>query len=448
MLLTKSVNMHWNPHNKEWYEYKGYVYTKMGDEFEVNVEDLSDGCGIPVVVICDGCGEILTGIKWQDYKKCVKISGEYYCSGCANRLFGKEKRRRIKLAKSESFERWCYKNLSTDYADKILLSWDYSLNKISPKDVSYGSRGFNGKGYWFKCLKNSEHNPELKSINDFTGGHRGSINCNQCNKINETHPEFKKYLKNKEDAVKYSFGSHELIPMICPDCGWEGSMNIKTTIARGFICKRCSDGIPYSEKFLFSVLEQLDVKFKTQLSKTTYEWCGEFRYDFYIYINLDCIVETHGNQHYEETSGNWAALSEIQEIDRCKEQNAKENNIKHYVVINCRYSKMEWIKSSIMSSELPSLLNFTEDDVNWVICHQYACSSLIRTTCELWNKGFAISNIAEHFKMHTGTIREYLKQGVELGWCDYNSTQEAKTNLNMMSKKNCKRVKCLTTGSF
>ena len=38
-LITKTVKVKWHPSNKKHYETLGYIFTKMGDEFEVDVED-------------------------------------------------------------------------------------------------------------------------------------------------------------------------------------------------------------------------------------------------------------------------------------------------------------------------------------------------------------------------------------------------------------------------
>lgn len=55
MLITKTVKIKWNYRYKTYYEFKGYTYTKMGEEFEVKVEDLQKGSGVEVKVLCDYC---------------------------------------------------------------------------------------------------------------------------------------------------------------------------------------------------------------------------------------------------------------------------------------------------------------------------------------------------------------------------------------------------------
>jgi len=444
MLINKTVIIKWNSRIKKWYEEREYKFTKMGDEFEVKVEDLSDGSNALVDVECDGCGELLENIKWKTYLK-YNVNDKYYCQKCA--INGNKK--------WINFFEWCYLNLSKNEADRILARWDYELNidkkgkKLSPKDVSYSSLGINSKGYWFKCLDHLKHGSEQKRINDFTMGCKGSILCNQCKTISTTNPELIKYLVNKEDAYKYSHGSNEKIPMKCPDCGCEKTIRPSTLKKYGFACPRCSDGISYPEKILFNVFEQLlDKGFQTQLSKATFKWCKNYRYDFYIH-KINGICEVGGIQHYKETNSKWDSLKDIQENDKNKELLAKNNGIENYIILDCRKSELEWIKNSIMESELPNILNFTEDDIDWLKCHEFACSSLVKVVCDLWNSGIRnLSEIAYTLKLHSVSVRNYLKQGFKLGWCNYNSKIEAKDNLLKMSRNNCKKVICLTTGEI
>lgn len=39
-LISKTVKAKWNATIKKYYEALGYIYTKMGDEFEVDIKDL------------------------------------------------------------------------------------------------------------------------------------------------------------------------------------------------------------------------------------------------------------------------------------------------------------------------------------------------------------------------------------------------------------------------
>jgi len=472
MLITKEVEVKLSSVNIKHFENLEYkipkyldknniLRVKKGTIINVKVEDLSKGSNAKVDVKCD-CEDCknpyLKPMPWYRYINHVHKDGKYYCNKCSQKLYAVENGRKTKLKNGKSFYDWCYENLSKEEADKIMLRWDYELNinkygdKLNPKDISYGSMGFDKKGYWFKCLDYHEHKSELKSIKGFTKGQKGSLDCLQCNTISITHPYLIVYLVNKKDAYKYSYSSGVKIPMKCPDCGYEKDMNLNTLSSQGFSCCKCGSKKSYPEKFLFNLLEQLlNKNFKIQLSNTIFKWCGKYKYDFYI-DKINMIIETHGLQHYKggferikSSSKHIKTLEEIQQNDKIKEQLAKENGITNYIVLDCRNSNLEWIKNNVMNSDLPKLLNFNESDIDWLKCHEYACKNLIKEICYLWKIGESINNIAEKFKLHRSSIIKYLKQGVKLGWCNYNPKEEIKKGSLMRQKKNNIKIICLTT---
>ena len=442
MLLTEKVTMKWNARTKRHYEEKGYIFTNFGDRFDVKVGDLSSGSSLLVEYECSGCRETMK-IGWRDYRKCTKKDESHYCQKCS----------RAGFIKWVSFYDWCHDNLSDKEADEIILRWDNDMNvdnlgnKITPKDISHGSY----KTYWFKCLEHVDHMPEQKRIHDFTSnGQTGSIKCNLCKTISVTHPHFIKYLVNKEDALRCSIGSHKQIPVKCPNCGYEKSMDIHILARSGFGCTKCSDGFSYPEKFILNVLEQIGVSFRPQLSKTMFSWCKNYLYDFYL-DNTNCIIETHGSQHYEDVrGGNWGTLSEIHDNDNHKEQVARKNGINNYIILDCRYSNIDFIKNGILKSVLPKLLGFKESDINWLKCHGSACSSMVKQTCDLWNDGTEnTSKIAEKLGVSRGTVIRYLKQGAMSGWCDYSPGDQMKKVYTLMRATpaiNRRKAICLTTG--
>lgn len=196
---------------------------------------------------------------------------------------------------------------------------------------------------------------------------------------------------------------------------------------------------------MFNILEQLQLGeyFRAQLSKTILKWCGNYRYDFYI-DKFNMIIETHGRQHYEENA-NWEkSLSEIQENDKNKERFARVNGIHNYIILDCRKSEIEWIKNSIMESQLPQLLNFKEEDIDWLACHEASCKSLVKTVCDLWNTGInSTIKIADIMKIHRSTATRYLKQGAKLKWCDYDVKEVLRQKEHFF-----KPVTCLTTNKI
>ena len=80
MLISQTAKVKWNSRNKKYYVDLGYIFTKMGEEFDVNVDDLTPGSNSIVNVQCDYCGRIYT-IKWEVYKRLKKKTIALDCCG-------------------------------------------------------------------------------------------------------------------------------------------------------------------------------------------------------------------------------------------------------------------------------------------------------------------------------------------------------------------------------
>jgi len=106
---------------------------------------------------------------------------------------------------------------------------------------------------------------------------------------------------------------------------------------------------------------------------------------------------------------------------------------------------MEFIKNSVMQSELPRLLNFKEDDIDWSRCHENALSSMVKKVCDLWSRDVKnVTKIITELKISRPTAIIYLKLGVELGWCDY----DPKESIRQSNSSRVVKVICLTTGEI
>jgi len=98
---------------------------------------------------------------------------------------------------------------------------------------------------------------------------------------------------------------------------------------------------------------------------------------------------------------------------------------------------------------LAELLNLKEEDIDWIKAHEYACCSLVKVACDLWNSGVnSTTTIAKNIGNVKSTIIKYLKQGAELGWCDYNTTKAIQINNFETQKRQYKKIICLTTGEL
>ncbi|MBC2726955.1 zinc-ribbon domain-containing protein [Desulfosporosinus sp.] len=195
MFESREIEVKLNPSNFRHYEELGYempkVKSKSGKlivdfnaKIKIKVEDLPDSSNVQINIYCDGCKTLIKNVYWYNYKR-YSHNGKYFCKPCGSKLFAGDKIKDTKARNSKSsFYDWCYENLDKEEADDLLQRWDYDLNinrkgkSFSPKNISFKSR-FNGKGYWFKCLKNN-HEPEQKNIKNFVN-RRDFMGCSKCN---------------------------------------------------------------------------------------------------------------------------------------------------------------------------------------------------------------------------------------------------------------------------
>ena len=224
----------------------------------------------------------------------------------------------------------------------------------------------------------------------------------------------------------------------CSKCGVINKEKRICDIVNYPSCKYCSDGISIPEKFMMNILTQLNIKFTPQLSKSTFKWCNNYRYDFYIPI-INGIIETNGEQHYKVLKGDkWGSLAEIQKNDKLKKELALINNIDNYIVIDCRYSELDWLKENVIK-ELSSYFDLS--NIDWGLAWEESQNSLCVKTWELWNNNpmYTTVDISILLGLDRTTILKYVKIGDKIGKCKYEYRN------NNIGKKNSKSIICITT---
>lgn len=256
------------------------------------------------------------------------------------------------------------------------------------------------------------------------------------NKLSTVRPDLIKYLKNKDDAENNFSSSKKVIQCVCPICGQEKPMPLNNLARQGFACDKCSDNISIPEKFVFGILECIDIDFNTQES---FKWSQKKKYDFYI-PSLNIIIETHGEQHYRYT-GRGRSLKEEQENDKLKYDLAVKNGIKpdNYIVIDCRKSTFDWLKENCII-QLKDKIDLT--NINFEKIFSDSQISLVPKIWEAWNlrgdddSTYGFSKI---FKINRNAITKYLKIGNDLGMCKYDPKEESKKG-NEKAIKNSRKV--------
>ena len=278
------------------------------------------------------------------------------------------------------------------------------------------------KAYKYKCLIDGyEGIISEYGINEKQG-------CSACgNKIvrkgiddiASLYPNLLKYFVNINDAYNHSKGSDVFLEFKCPDCGYIKNIQVKTFVKyQGFNCPKCGDGLSYPEKFMFNILEQLNLDFIYQYNP---KWIKPKKYDFYILI-FNMIIETHGEQHYTNNfSQSNKTVKDIQDNDTFKLNTALKNGINKYIVIDCLKSDLDYIKNNILSSKLNELFDLS--NIDWYKCHEFACNSRVKEMSDLWNSGIhSTIDISKIANMHNSTVRKYLKLGRNLGWNNYDES--------------------------
>lgn len=316
----------------------------------------------------------------------------------------------------------------------------------------------NRKYYKYKCLKCGNED----WIYEYCLGDKMHTNCNVCGKgahklvvgindITTTAPWMIKYFKGgRDEASKYFKYSKDKIEMVCPDCGRTHISTPHNTYTNKNLSCPCQDGWSYPNKFMYALLEQINVNFETE---KTFNWSNGRKYDDYIeYKNMKIITEQHGIQHYErEINSDSRTLEEEIANDKLKMDLAVSNGITHYIVINASYSTVDFMKNSIVSSGLLELFDVDCSSIDWTRCHEFATSNFSKKICEYKNlhPNMTIKEIAKVFKIAYKTALDYVKNGSLIGWCNYEVFDDLhlrKERCDMIT--NQRPIHCITNGKY
>lgn len=274
-----------------------------------------------------------------------------------------------------------------------------------------------------------------------------NINCPYCNGqrvgisncLATKHPEIANqwHPTKNGNLTPYDImtNSHTKVWWKCKDCGHEKFMSPNRMYTGGLGCDKCSDGISYPNKFMFNMLEQLNIEFKREYSP---KWIGQKRYDFYI-PSLNIIIEMdgglgHGNRNHPKSK---QTKEELIEIDKYKDNMAKEHGIE-VIRIDCdykSYNQFEFIWKNILSSKLSGMFDLNKINLN--IVSEFSESNIMKEVCKYRkeNPNINTTNIGDYFNINRNTIRSYLKRGNSFGWCYYNVEEEKLKEVKNKSKQ-------------
>lgn len=309
--------------------------------------------------------------------------------------------------------------------------------------------GFNGTGYY-------DRDKTYRSDGFWLNEYRlnKGINCPCCTstivspKINSifiTNKSLFDLLENKEDGYKYTEHSSVKVNFKCPTCGEIKKCHISDVNDQGFSCQNCGDGMSIGEKYVYCMLKQLDVDFICQFRPN---WANGKRYDFLIDGDKKIIIEINGIQHYKENTFHWNVTSESQkENDDNKRKMAFKNGIENYIVIDYISYDFENLWNNILKSSFSNLFDLSV--VNTKECMEFASTSFLKISCELWNnkeESETITDIAKRMKIERHTVSRYLNIGTEIGLCNYDSKIEKAKTTRMNNLKRRKKVEIFLKG--
>ena len=224
--------------------------------------------------------------------------------------------------------------------------------------------GRNRKYYKTKCLKCGYENITTEyTLNKGSGCPvcESMIVVEGINDIPTVEPWMVDYfIGGYNEAKKYTSQSVKELYFKCPICGKKSDKKIKICqLFNSHSCGcKCKKYISFPENVLYNLLEQFNIDFIHCATRKVFIWAKNYRYDFYL-PNHNCIIETHGMQHYSNhgfsTVGGKTLEEEINN-DNNKRKIALLNGFT-YFEIDCRKSNVDWIINSLSDSGLLEYLN-------------------------------------------------------------------------------------------
>ncbi|WP_026664871.1 hypothetical protein [Butyrivibrio sp. FC2001] len=272
---------------------------------------------------------------------------------------------------------------------------------------------------------------------------RGREKCPVCNKntrINTTESvreKLKRAGSNFLLAEEYVVGK-ESHKVKCKECGGISELRISDILSGNIKCPICGDGTSYPEKFFEAFLDFLGEKYIRQYSSKYAKWCCGYKYDFYL-PNRNWIIEVNGAQHYEDA---WNSYEDTHSNDLKKQKTAMKNGIDKYIVIDCRYSVMEYIRDKIEKSEL-SVLGL--DSVSWKKCDLEAKKSRHMKIIKAFNDGADYYEILERFGISSACYYKIMIPASKSGLLNRDYKRGKSKVSASITKRNCKKVMCIET---
>lgn len=380
LVENQKVEVRWNNFTKKHYIEKGYKYTKNGDVFIANVEDIQHGSTVKVKAICDYCGNE-NYVQLKDYYNHTKENSiKYACKKCCSIKRNEYRNRNnyFKLFLDACFEHNCIP-ISTinDYINaytklKYICPF-HGLQEITYVSIYSGS-WCNSCGFESSSKKNalcinevisrveSKNNNKLINPEDYKNHNASNLRvlCGSCGrefitslssiengngaclkcankKTSEQQKLSSEEVKKRIESVNnnillnpedYKDNHTPNLKIKCGDCG----KIYVTTLAnyeynQKIRCDECSQRISVPERQVMKLLDDHHIDYKYN---HRFDDCkGKYRalpFDFYV-ENLNVIIETDGRHHYYPVWGE-EHHQRTKSYDKIKNEYCKNKNIR------------------------------------------------------------------------------------------------------------------------
>lgn len=83
-VISKAVKVTVGRRNCNYYKNLGYAFNNIGDEIEVEINDLPKGSDTKVEILCDMCNKNTFFASYGAYNRALKNNGSYVCKECVN----------------------------------------------------------------------------------------------------------------------------------------------------------------------------------------------------------------------------------------------------------------------------------------------------------------------------------------------------------------------------
>ena len=327
MIPNQNVKVKWVGYVKKYYISLGYPFTKILDEFEVDIKDLPLKSNMYVFFICDYCnGEKQVKEEEKYAKYCNLINHrKNIAKDCCRNCMG-EKLKEVKANETIPIE----ETLISKTPD-IALEWDYDKNEKTPFDYRYTH---NYTDIWWKCDKGHEWQDTIynRSYRNFKCPYCRGRYVNEGNCLATVFPQL---LDEWHPTLNGEFSPKDVAPnsskkawWICSE-GHEWETQVRHRAVIETQCPHCSES--KGEKEVRKSLESNMIEFSIQYIFDDLRGIndGYLRFDFGVIDkegNLLFLIEYDGEFHFFKIyEGDGHEITIIH--DKLKDLYCIENNI-------------------------------------------------------------------------------------------------------------------------